>query len=352
PLVIAYEKGFLKDEGLSVELMREPGWATIRDKLVYGELEGAHALAGLAFAISWGIGVQQRQCVSGYLFNTHGDGVTLSNEFAGDEVQLQRSMKGASQGRKIIFGIPHALSSHHFILRRWLSRVGLDPGRDVELLVLPPALMPVGLEGGHLDGYCVGEPYNTEAVRSGYGKLVALSSELCPMHPEKAFLVSEEFAELRSAEHEGMIRAFQRAGSFCESEEGREEAARILSRREYLHCDFTLLCSSLIEGIGKSAKGVAPRHVFHDEQVNRPTDDKAEWITAQMTSSGLLDDAEVRLKVGKKNPVFRSDIFDAACKAASPTAAKVGGKKKQSTRSRRPTTRSKKAGVLKNREHQ
>src|SRR4051794_9362487 len=69
PLAIAQELGLFKKYGLTVELTRELGWATIRDKIVYGELDAAHALAALPFAATLGLGSAPCECVTGMVLS-------------------------------------------------------------------------------------------------------------------------------------------------------------------------------------------------------------------------------------------------------------------------------------------
>ena len=65
PLVMAHELGLFARHGLSVQLSRELGWATIRDKIIYGELDAPHAPAALPFAANFGLGSDQCASVSG-----------------------------------------------------------------------------------------------------------------------------------------------------------------------------------------------------------------------------------------------------------------------------------------------
>ena len=118
---MAHEKGFFRAEGLNVELVREPGWATIRDKIVCGELHAAHALAGLCFGITIGLRVLARHCITGFLFNANGAAITISNRLkkAGvtDAQSLKRYISTGKNEAKLTFGIPNIVSSHHFLLK-------------------------------------------------------------------------------------------------------------------------------------------------------------------------------------------------------------------------------------------
>ena len=55
PLVMAYEFGLFRNYGLRVRLYRELGWASIRDKIIHGDLEAAHALAAMPLVESRGV---------------------------------------------------------------------------------------------------------------------------------------------------------------------------------------------------------------------------------------------------------------------------------------------------------
>jgi two-component system, oxyanion-binding sensor len=165
PLVIAFEHGYFQKYGLDVELSREIGWATIRDKIAYGELEAAHALAPMAVALTAGIGCAPIPCLTGLILNSHGNAITLSDDL------WQRGVRTAADFAKVIrqsrdvktytlaVVFPH--SSHHFLLRQWLKSGGINPDKDVRIVVVPPPQMMPNLVGGTIDGYCVGEPWNS-----------------------------------------------------------------------------------------------------------------------------------------------------------------------------------------------
>ncbi len=46
PLAVAYEKGYFEDEGLYVTLEAQANWKVLLDRVISGELDGAHMLAG------------------------------------------------------------------------------------------------------------------------------------------------------------------------------------------------------------------------------------------------------------------------------------------------------------------
>lgn len=316
-IAIAYENGIFEKRGLNVELMREPGWATIRDKMAYGELDAAHAPVGLAFALNWGLGVLKHPCSTGYLLNSNGDAITISRKLneqgIKDPESLAEHLKTTRRERPFTFGVPHLFSTHHFLLLQWLRPAGIISNKHVEIVVLPPSLMTSCLEAGNIDGYCVGEPFNTMAVRQGSGVILAESADLSPMHPEKALVVSEDLNVVHHETHLEMIRCIDEAATLCETHDGRERAVEILSQPHYLGIDPTLIRSSLFAGEPDEGGEVSSEsfHVFSHEEVNRPTADKANWLVAQMRNAGLLN--LVDIKSGPPlSHILREDLFDEA----------------------------------------
>ena len=316
-IALAYENGIFKRRGLDVELMREPGWATIRDKMAYGELEAVHSPVGLAFALNWGLGVLKHPCSTGYLLNSNGDAITISSELHEAGItgpdSLAHSLKSTRRERPFTFGVPHLFSTHHFLLLQWLRPSGILPNRDVDIVVLPPSLMTSCLAAGSIDGYCVGEPFNTMAVREGTGVILAESADLSPMHPEKALVVSDDFNAVHHDTHLEMIRAIDEAATLCETPDGRERAVEILSQPHYLGIDPTLIRSSLFAGEPNEDGEVSSEsfHIFSHPEVNRPTADKANWLVSQMRNAGLLN--HVNIKAGPPlSHILREDLFEEA----------------------------------------
>lgn len=324
PIAYAEETGLFAKRGLKVELRREPGWATIRDKVAYGELEAVHAPLGLAFALNWGLGVLRQPCLTAWLLNSNGDAITVSRSLheagALDAASLAAAVKSFPRARPLTFGVPHLFSTHHFLLLHWFRPVGIVAGRDVRIVVLPPPLMAPCLAAGDIDGYCVGEPYNTLAVREGSGRVVAESSEILPLHPEKALIVSELFHDRDPDIHLEMVRAIAEAAAKCETREGRETVATILSQARYLGMDVDLISSSLFAGgAGNGKVAGSAFHVFSHPEVNRPDREKANWLVAQMRLAGLLDRADVR-SGPLPHQILREDLHEAALAGLKPSA--------------------------------
>lgn len=312
PLVMAQELGLFDHHGLRVQLSREVGWATVRDKIIYGELDAAHALAPMVFAASLGLGSAQVDCVTGLVLSLNGNAITLAQPLWNASIREGRPLGLLAHQRRepLVFGIPFLYSSHHFLLRTWLGSQGLVADRDVQFVVVPPPQMPANLKAGHLDGYCVGAPWNSVAALAGFGWCVASSHDITPLHPEKVLMVRREFAETRGAEHGRLIAALMEACRFCDAEKNRERIIETLGEPQYVNapvsalregCEFTL-------GHATAAGG---------DSGNKPSADKGAWVLGQLRECGLLP-ASTALDEGLVSAIFREDIFENAIRPNQP----------------------------------
>ncbi len=317
PLVMAQELKLFLKYGLQVELIREVGWATIRDKIIYGELEAAHAVAGLVYACNLGLGCIQKDCLTALVLNLHGNAITLSGRLRArgvrDAATLNVEVQRTRGSRTLTFGVASQVSSHPVLMRRWLLTGGINPDKDVRIVVVPPPQMFWNLKGGHIDGYCVGEPWNSVAVMRDVGWCVATSEELAPLHPEKILLVQKRFAETREAEHLALIAAILEACAFCDRPENRERIVEMLAQPQYVGAPIESLRMSMMGRFHFSRSRIEKMpnfNVFARLDANTPTIEKAEWILSELLASGVLIDPLVPPNAARK--AFRNDIFQQA----------------------------------------
>ena len=302
PLVMAQELGLFEKHGLKVHLSREAGWATVRDKLIYRELDAVHALAPMVFAASLGLGSAQADCVTGLVLSLNGNAIILAQSLRDACINNGEKLKELVRRRRepLVLGIPFLYSSHHFLLRVWLHAQGLTPGREVQFVVVPPPQMPSNLKAGHLDGYCVGAPWDSVASLAGFGWRAASSREIAPQHPEKVLMVRQEFAESYAGEHERLITALLEACLFCDAPRNRERIIETLGQPQYVNAPLPALREGCEFTLGRG-----------DAACHAPSAEKAGWVLDNMSESGLLSDRAALLRAAAV-PIFRTDIFQNA----------------------------------------
>lgn len=325
PLVMAKELGLFRQHGLCVELSREAGWATIRDKVLYNELDAAHALAGMVIAATLGLGSASVDCMTGLILNLHGNAITLSRRLHDRGVRDGHSLRDyigrRRAGTPLTFASVFPSSSHHFLLRHWLVSHGIDPERDVRLVIIPPPQTANNLRAGHIDGCCVGEPWNSLAVFSGAGFCVATSASLAPRHVEKVLMVRASFAATRPFEHAALVAALREACEFCQASENRDRIVETLAQRQYLDTPGPVLQRSLSGSFdfGKGRVEAVPDfNVFSGPGVNVPTPEKAETVIDQMRFTGLIKPG---MDTAKAADSFRPEIL-----AFPPDPAETGAR--------------------------
>ena len=278
PLAIAYEKGYFQDEGLSVTLEAQSNWKLILDRTISGELDGAHMLAGQPLGATIGFGTKA-DMVTAYSMDLNGNGITISNAVWKD-LKPKLPMKDGKpvhpiqpkylkavvddyrkHGKPFKMGMVFPVSTHNYELRYWLAAGGMNPGyyapdkgdisgnlkADVLLSVTPPPQMPATMEAGTIDGYCVGEPWNQQAVFKGIGVPVATDYDIQKNNPEKVFGVTKAWAEKYPNTHIRVIKALIRAGHWLDAEnnKNRVEAVKIISRPNYVGADEKVIANSM-----------------------------------------------------------------------------------------------------------
>ena len=231
PLIAAVDFGFAQAEGLAINLYRDVSWANLRDRLMVRRYDAAHMLAPLALAASLGMGQAKCPLRAPFLLNLNGNGITLSKRLLEDFAALDfdpladwlmaakalaalvRARQATGAGRLTLATV-HLFSTHTYLLRRFLRAGGLDPDRDVELVVAPPPFMVDFMDRSLIDGFCVGSPWNSLAVDNGSGVIVALGCEVLTDAPEKVLAMPAEGRLTRDEEGLALLRALERACAF------------------------------------------------------------------------------------------------------------------------------------------
>ncbi|HVS50978.1 MAG TPA: CmpA/NrtA family ABC transporter substrate-binding protein [Opitutaceae bacterium] len=314
PFAVAEELGLFARRGLRVELRREIGWATIREKIIYGELDAAQAPAPMLWSAQLGLGCPACDVLTALVLNLHGNALTLSRALREAGVRDAASLRIHARDRRarqpLTFGVVFPFSSHHLLLRDWLRAAGFDPEREVRIVVVPPAQMFRNLAAGTIDGFCSGEPWNSLAVREDIGWCPTWSAAQQPGHLEKVLLVTHRFAEARRAEHAALIAALIEACAWCDEPQNREKLADLLADARYLNLPARVIAPTLTGrfdcGHGR-IESVPDFHVFHRGDANLPSVAKAAALQRALGAAGLLSpEAAANPELPRK--LFREDL--------------------------------------------
>lgn len=327
PLIVAKEKGFARSEGLDLVLSREMSWATIRDRLGVAHLDVAQALAPMPIAANLGLCPLPTRLLAPMALGFGGNTITVSPRLwgelqergAGTDFDAGRGLAALTRvverqvgnsGPRLTFGIVHPHSAHHYTLAYWLGAGGLLPGRDVELVVLPPPLMGDALASGHVDGFCAGEPWGSVAVARGAGVILTTGAHIWRSSPEKVLAAREAFALERPERIDALVRAVYRACRWCDAPENGTELAALLAQPEYLGQPASMLQPSLL-GLLQSADGTR-RQVdgfltFAARAATFPWASHALWFLAQMARWGEAELCARSIDIARS--AYRPDIY-------------------------------------------
>ncbi|MCA0405947.1 MAG: ABC transporter substrate-binding protein [Proteobacteria bacterium] len=332
--IVAADKGFAALEGLDLQLMRETSWANIRDRIAIGHFEAAHLLAPMPLAANLGLTPFEAPLVTPMALGPGANAITVSRALyeamraaapdlqVNDPVSVGAALKAVVQaraGKALQFAVVHPHSAQNYVLRYWLSACGITPDRDVEIGVLPPPLMPDALASGAVDGFCVGEPWNSRAAHQGAGAIVLTKVAIWRGGPEKVLGFRRAFAEAKPQVLQAALRAMKAAAQWCRQPEHHEELIDILSRANRLNISA--------KDIGAALTGTMPladgRQIaidpFGDEAALRPDIGAADWFFAQMVRWGQVTDTADNCAAATS--AFRPDLLPGAIAAEAATAS-------------------------------
>ncbi|UKM64403.1 ABC transporter substrate-binding protein [Flavobacteriaceae bacterium GSB9] len=348
PLAIAKEKGFFEDEGLFVSVEAQSNWKNVLDRVIDGQLDGSHMLAGQPIAAGAGFG-RQAQLVTPFSMDLNGNGITVSNDVwskmkpnvpADEDGKPIHPIKAdalkpvineyKTSGKAFKMGMVFPVSTHNYEIRYWLAAAGIHPGMytaenvqgqiDAEVLlsVTPPPQMPATLEAGTIYGYCVGEPWNQQAVFKGIGVPVTTNYDIWKNNPEKVFVMTKKFVEENPNTAIAVTKALIRAGKWLDEPSNRPEAVKILSMSQYVGADEAVLANSMT-GTFEFEKGdkreMPDFNVFYKYNATYPFYSDGIWFLTQMRRWGQIPDSKPAEWYSETiKDIYRPDIWKKAAK--------------------------------------
>lgn len=338
PLVVAQELGLFSEYGLTVTLRQEVSWANVRDKLAAGTLDAAQMLAPLPAMAAYGVSGMRVPLMTGLVLSLNGNAITLAkplwDQMVADVGQINNAQAAAQALRRQIvrrktatltLGVVHSFSTHSMLLRSWLRTGGIDPDHDLRTIVVPPTQMADSLASGAIDGYCVGEPWNTAAVLQGTGAIVAAGTEIWTNAPEKVLCLLHDWHERYPSSHLRLRLALMQACAWLANADNHRTAAAMLSQDAYLGLPMDYIEPSLT-GKLRFATGQAPReipdfHVFSSDLAGFPWHSNTEYMIrrcAELLGKPIEPEAVTLLA----RQTARTDLFrEAAARLNMPVPA-------------------------------
>ncbi|MGB0449216.1 MAG: CmpA/NrtA family ABC transporter substrate-binding protein [Porticoccaceae bacterium] len=349
PIAIAYENGYFEDEGLYVTIEAQANWKVLLDGVIDGKLDGAHMLAGQPLAATIGYGTKAH-IVTPFSMDLNGNAITVSSDIwkqmkeyvpvkDGKPVHPIKADylkpvadKFTAEGKPFKMGMVFPVSTHNYELRYWLAAGDIHPGYyaphkgdtsgtlDAQALlsVTPPPQMPATLEAGTIYGYCVGEPWNQQAVFKGIGVPVITDYEIWKNNPEKVFGMTKEFTEKYPNTTARVVKALLRAAKWLDENNNanRPAAVKILSQSNYVGADYDVIANSMT-GTFEYEKGdkrsIPDFNVFFRYFATYPYYSDAIWYLTQMRRWGQISEPKSdQWYFDVAASVYRPDIYKTA----------------------------------------
>ena len=321
PIVIAHEKGLFKKYGIESTVSKGANWAAIRDSLSSGDIQGTHMLLGMPIASTMGLlGSPKKPMIIPWILNRNGQSISLKNGFKGKVQADPKALKpfvdkAKGLGEPLTFAMTFPPGTHAMWTRYYLGAGGINPDKDVSLIVIPPPQMVANMKIGKMDGFCVGEPWNARLITDGIGYTSLNTQDIWKDHPEKVCAFTADFADKNPKTVKAVLKALHEASVWLDKLDNRTEQAEIVSKPTYINCPKeTILPRLLGEYDFGDGRKIKDKHymIYSDRNCNFPQAKYAVWWLSQFRRWGMVTGAPDYAGVAKS--VMRGDIYEQAMK--------------------------------------
>ncbi|MCP9772026.1 ABC transporter substrate-binding protein [Synechococcus sp. Tobar12-5m-g] len=330
PLIIAKEKGFFAKEGMTgVNLKKQTSWAVTRDNLELGGgrggIDGAHLLTPMAYLLTTGAIAKSRQPVPISILarlNTQGQGLSASKAFLPAKFKVKSANlesvidKKNKTGDKFKAAVTFPGGTHDLWMRYWLAANGVDPNKDVDIVVIPPPQMVANMQSNTMDVFCVGEPWNERLVNKKLGYTVLQTGEIWKQHPEKAFSMRSDWVKKNPNASLRLLMAVQQAQKWADNPANTKELATILAQDKYVKASvddlLPRLQGTVDYGDGRKVTNSPYKMLFFQSNASFPYKSHDTWFVTENIRWGYLPKTtNIKALVAKVN---RSDLWRKAAK--------------------------------------
>jgi nitrate/nitrite transport system substrate-binding protein len=324
PLVIAKEMGFFAKYGVDVQLSKEASWAVVRDKILNGELDGAHCLFSMPFSVYTGIGGKAgSEMKIAMILNNNGQAITLSKDFCGtvgynDIKHVAGAIKAVQSRKEVTFAMTFPGGTHDIWLRNWLAAAGVS-SKSVGIITIPPPQMVANMKVDNMEGFCVGEPWNGVAATQNIGFTSIASQDIWKNHPEKALVVNKVFSEEGKEDLKNVMKAIIEACKWLDVMNNRKKAALLLSRPNYVNAPVQVIEARLMGstdiGCDLGVKKYKDDYMlfYNNGMTNTPKLSYGIWFMAQYMRFGMISSAPSYKAVAQK--LIMSDLYAEVAKS-------------------------------------
>ncbi|WP_371867236.1 CmpA/NrtA family ABC transporter substrate-binding protein [Pseudoduganella guangdongensis] len=304
-LVMASVLGLDRKHGIRIVLSKETSWAGVRDKLLTGELDAAHALYGLVYGTQLGIGSARRDMAILMNLNRNGQAITLSRRLFEEGIRDGAGVAALAHERQLRWAQTFPTGTHAMWLYYWLAAHGVHPLREARVITVPPSQMATNLAAGHMDGFCAGEPWNHRAVMDGVGVTIATSQQIWPDHPEKVLACTQDFVRRHPNTARALVAAVLEASRWIDaSAANRMAMAEIISAVHYVNTSKEVIWQRILghyeDGMGRSWEDTHSMRFHQEGAANFPYLSDGMWFMTQHRRWGLLKAAPDYLGIALK----------------------------------------------------
>lgn len=317
-VVMASVLGFDKKYGIKIVPSKESSWASVRDKLVNGELDAAHVLYGLIYGVHLGVSGVKKDMAVLMTVNQNGQAITLSKKLADkgavDGASLAKLMR--TDKREYTFAQTFPTGTHAMWLYYWLAANGIDPMKDAKVITVPPPQMVANMRVGNMDGFCVGEPWGHRAIVDGIGVTAITTQDIWKNHPEKVLGTSAEWVKKYPNTARALTAAVLEASRWIDASlSNKNRMAETIADKSYVNTSVDVINQRILgryqNGLGKSWDDPNFMKFFSDGAVNFPYLSDGMWFLTQHKRWGLLKADPDYLAVAKS--INQIDLYkDAA----------------------------------------
>ena len=318
PLVAAKELGLFAKYGLDVELEKQASWAVVRDKILNGELDGAHCLFSMPLSVYTGVGgTAGKEMKIAMVLNNNGQSITLSKDFCGlvgfKEVNKAAGAVKTVQGRKeVTFAQTFPGGTHDIWLRNWMAAAGINQ-KSVSIITIPPPQMVANMRVDNMEGFCVGEPWNGLAAAQNVGFTHISSQDIWKHHPEKALVVNAAFATTNREDLKKIMKAIIEACKWLDVMGNRAKAASWLTKPNYVNAPLQVIEARLKGSYDLGCELGVQKYkddymtFYNNGVVTTPRKSHAIWFLAQYVRFGYLKTEPAYKAIADK--LILSDLF-------------------------------------------